>query len=78
MAVAVGLFLTSLGLMAWNGSSESRQKGPFAQKCDSLLWTVKGWFGLNPKPVMLGEIMVAPAPPSTPTSGTPSSQTAAP
>src|SRR5262245_18205516 len=65
--VTAGLLLTSLGVMAWSrDGGESHVKGPFAEKCDEVLWTVKGWLGLNPKPVALGMICVPPPPQTNP------------
>ena len=66
VAAAVGLFLTSLGLMAHNRTSpEPGRRGAVMETCDSIVWRVKGWLGIQP-PVM-GVIMV-PLPPGN-TSG---------
>ena len=69
VATAAALLLTAFGVMAWNtGDGGNRPKGPFARKCDRVLWTVKGWLGLNPKPVLMGDVCVPvrPTPPPAP------------
>src|SRR5438093_13495553 len=48
IATAVTLFLTSLGVRGWSNEGGSDEPGPFAEKCEEALWTVKGWLGLNP------------------------------
>jgi hypothetical protein len=58
IGTAATLLLTSLGVRGWSNGTATGERGPFAQKCDEALWTVKGWFGLN-QPVM-GRICTVP------------------
>jgi hypothetical protein len=70
VATAVTLLFASLGVMASSRGEGGR--GPLAQKRDEWLWTVKGWLGLNPKPVLMGSMCVtvpAPPPPAPQNSG---------
>jgi hypothetical protein len=64
-ATAVTLLLTSLGVRGWSNGNLTGKKGAFAQKCDALIWTVKGWFDLNPK-VTMGVVCLPLSPPATP------------
>lgn len=57
------LLLTTFSVAAWNArDSSDRRKGKFAEKWDSAVWRVKGWFGLNPRPVVTGIICIPPTP----------------
>ena len=60
VVTAVTLLLTSLGVRAWSRGDVPAHKGRIAQKCDNVLWTLKGWFELNPKPVVMGSICTVP------------------
>jgi len=60
---ATTLLLTSLGVRAWSRGDVPAHKGPIAQKCNNVLWTLKGWCGLNPKPVVMGMVCTVPVPP---------------
>jgi hypothetical protein len=63
VATAATLLLTSLGVRAWSSGDVPADKGPFAQRCDNALWTVKGWFGLNPRPAAtMGMVCIRPSP----------------
>jgi hypothetical protein len=68
-ATAVTLLLTSLGVKGWNGGSVTGERGPFAEKCGYLVWTVKGWLKLNPEPLM-GAVCVSPMPAPQPAQAT--------
>jgi hypothetical protein len=74
---ALTLLFATFTVKTWSGDVEVREKGPFAMKCESAIWAIKGWFGLNPKPpvMLMGAVCVAPrAPasqPGTVASGTP-------
>ena len=67
IGTGAALLLTTAAVTAGRGDVSRSPKGPFAQKCDNLLWTVKGWLGLNPKPrpVTMGRVCIMP-PPVTP------------
>ena len=60
VATAATLLLTSLGVRGWSSGDVTGEKGPFAQKCDEALWTVKGWFALNPPE--MGKVCIVPSP----------------
>lgn len=61
LTLAAGLLVTSLGIRAWSNANDGiRPPGRFTQKFDSVLWTIKGWLGMQP-PVM-GMICTSPAP----------------
>jgi hypothetical protein len=76
LGTSAALVLTATAALVGRGETTHRPKGPFAQKCDNILWTVKGWLGLNPKPRVMGEIYVSPPP--TPSPGTKPSANSAP
>jgi len=59
--------MASFVVRAWAGDSVEREKGPFAQKCESALLTMKGWLGLAPKPqiMVMGDICIVPNPPAS-------------
>jgi hypothetical protein len=63
IATAVGVVLTSFGVMAWNRTdAESKQKSEFELKCEAAFWKIRGWLGLSPRPVFMG-VIAAPLPP---------------
>ena len=66
VAAGAVLLMTAFSVRAWSDDDESRSrsKGRLAERWDNAVWKVKGWLGLNPPPVMLGDICV-PAPPGT-------------
>jgi hypothetical protein len=64
LGTSAALVLTATAVLVGRGDTTHRPKGPFAQKCDNILWTVKGWLGLNPKPrVTMGVVCMPISPP---------------
>jgi hypothetical protein len=62
---ALTLLFATFTVKTWSGDVEVWEKGAFAMKCESAIWTIKGWFGLNPKPVaLMGDICVVPTTPA--------------
>jgi hypothetical protein len=79
LATAAGA-LAFAGVIAWaaaTGQDDSRATRPrsrFQQAWSEAVWTVKGWLGLNPPRVVMGDICVLPAPsppPAPPTQASP-------
>lgn len=67
VATVATLLLTSIGVKGWSNGNATGEKGPFAERCEEALWTVKGWLGLNPKPVAtMGMVCIVPSPPPKP------------
>ena len=60
VVTAGALLTTSLGVRAWSGWEVPIRKGPFAEKCDQMLWTVKSWLELNRGSVTMGRICITP------------------
>jgi hypothetical protein len=81
LGTSAALLLTTAAVLVGRGDTTHRPRGPFAQKCDNILWTVKGWLGLNPKPrVTMGVVCMPISPPPNivpPASGNSSGQNVA-
>ena len=66
LSAAAALIFLSAGVSLFANSSGSprernlRARGKLALLCEDAVWKVKGWLGITPPPLIMGEMCVAP------------------